>query len=163
MEKKKKTIEWQSFRHTDELGPNWAKLFELAKRALDHSYSPYSDFQVGAAIRLSNGEILTGSNQENAAYPSGLCAERTVLFYAGHQFSGIPITHLAITTRKWPVPADIPASPCGACLQVISETQNRQADIPIEIALMNPDGFGWKFDSINDLLPFRFHLKTERP
>ena len=131
-------------RHSLLLKKNWEELSEteqkLAQRAIDASanaYAPYSKFLVGAAALLANQEIVIGSNQENAAYPSGLCAERTCLFAVGAQFPSIPILKLAIyspsvqdTTKA--------VSPCGGCRQVLYESEMRQSQA-IEILLISPD------------------------
>lgn len=99
-------------------------LLNAAVRATEQSYAPYSRFHVGAAALLANGEIVTGSNQENAAYPSGLCAERVALFHAGHQYPDVPVVALAIAavTNGKQVES---ISPCGACRQVLLETEQR--------------------------------------
>ena len=115
---------------TEELSEEERHLIELAIEATDRSYSPYSHFKVGAAIRLDNGEELSGSNQENAAYPSGICAERTTLFYAGAQFPDTPIRMLAIAARGTDGElTEEPTGPCGACRQVILESETRAGGI----------------------------------
>jgi cytidine deaminase len=102
-------------------------LADAAIEATHRSYAPYSRFSVGAAVRLANGLIITGTNQENAAYPSGLCAERTALFYANSQYPDQAVTALAIVSR----PSDSSSiseeicPPCGACRQVMLETEQR--------------------------------------
>ena len=119
----------------DELTAEEQHLLQLAIEATSHSYSPYSKFSVGAAVRLGNGVELTGSNQENAAYPSGLCAERTALFYAGAQYPDVPVTMLAIAARGTDGElTEEPTGPCGACRQVIVESETR-AGRPIRILL----------------------------
>ena len=111
--------------HAEELSPEDSQLIEAAKKATYSSYAPYSHFSVGAAIRLANGQLLTGSNQENAAYPSGLCAERTVLFYANAQYPDQPVQVLAIAARNENGFLQTPIPPCGACRQVMLETEQR--------------------------------------
>ena len=130
------------------------KLVKAAKLATAGSYAPYSKFYVGAAVRLQDGTIITGANQENAAYPSGLCAERTALFAAGAQHPDQPIVALAIAARKGRRFLSQPVSPCGACRQVISGMEERFA-VPIRILLYGTDGI-LVADGISPLLPLRF-------
>ena len=111
----------------DELESEDLKLVNAAKEATAGSWSPYSGFRVGAALRLDDGTVVTGSNQENAAYPSGLCAERTALFTAGHAHPGKAVTALAIAARNDKGYTAQPITPCGACRQVLAETE--QAEI----------------------------------
>lgn len=108
-------------------------LMEKAIEAIGQAYAPYSHFQVGAAVLLENGEIVTGSNQENAAYPSGLCAERVALFSAGHQYPEVPVVALAIAASTDGNRVES-ISPCGACRQVLLETEQRQGK-PVKIFL----------------------------
>ena len=103
-----------------------------AKEAVKSSYSPYSHFAVGAAVLLANGEVVMGSNQENGAYPSGLCAERVALFYAGAAFPGIAVKAIAIAAQYEGKPTDEPVSPCGGCRQVMMETR-RMGGAPIQL------------------------------
>lgn len=130
------------------------QLIEAAKKATDGSYAPYSKFFVGAAARLQNGVVITGANQENAAYPSGLCAERTALFAAGAQHPDQPVVALAIAARKGNKFIARPISPCGACRQVISGVEERYGH-PVRILLYGTDGI-LVSDSISSLLPLRF-------
>ncbi len=140
---------------TEELSPEERHLIELAIEATGRSYAPYSKFSVGAAVRLDNDIELSGSNQENAAYPSGLCAERTVLFYAGSRYPDVPVRMLAIAARGTDGElTDEPTGPCGACRQVILESETR-AGAPIHILL-----YGRKHtfitEGIKTLLPLSF-------
>lgn len=129
-------------------------LINKAKEAALSAYAPYSGFHVGAAAQLENGEIVTGNNQENAAYPSGLCAERTALFYANSQYPEIPVDIIAIAAyNKGNFTEDI-CSPCGACRQVLLEIENRyKKDILI---ILYGEKFVYEVDSIKDLLPLSF-------
>jgi cytidine deaminase len=129
-------------------------LVDAAKKATSGSYSPYSHFQVGAAVLLANGEILTGSNQENAASPSGLCAERTVLFYAGAKYPDQAIKTLAIAAFYENDFTEQAVSPCGSCRQVILETEMRHNQ-PIRIILYGKKEI-YIIDGIRDLLPLAF-------
>ena len=99
------------------------KLVEEAKNATKRSYAPYSNFNVGAAAELENGIIITGTNQENAAYPSGICAERTTLFYANSKYPNVAVKSLAIAANTKNKFTELPTAPCGACRQVILETE----------------------------------------
>ena len=126
-----------------------------AEKALHLAYSPYSGFSVGAAIELENGVVVTGNNQENAAYPSGLCAERVAMFAAASQYPGIPFKALAITAKSENFVVDYPVSPCGSCRQVMSEYENSRKS-PIRIILKGQTGKVVVFNNSNDLLPFVF-------
>ena len=137
-----------------ELSEEDRELVEAAKEATRGSYAPYSKFNVGAAVRLQNGIIVVGANQENAAFPSGLCAERTALFAAGAQYPDQPVTSLAIAARKGKRFLSQPVSPCGACRQVISGVEERFG-IPIRILLYGTDGI-LVSEGISPLLPLRF-------
>ena len=137
-----------------ELSEEDRKLVEAAKDATNGSYAPYSKFHVGAAVRLQDGTIVVGANQENAAYPSGLCAERTALFAAGAQYPDKPVVALAIAARKGRRYLTQPVSPCGACRQVISGVEERFG-VPIRILLYSTEGV-LVSEGISPLLPLRF-------
>ena len=109
----------------EELCEQDRKLIDAAKHATERSYAPYSRFQVGAAVRLADDVIVTGTNQENAAYPSGLCAERTTIFWANSQYPTKAVESLAIAARNEQGELAVPIPPCGACRQVILETEKR--------------------------------------
>lgn len=109
----------------DELTQEDQQLIDEARKATARSYAPYSRFSVGAAARLEDGTIVTGTNQENAAYPSGTCAERTTLFYANSQYPQLAVTTLAVAARTESDFLDTPIPPCGACRQVLLETEKR--------------------------------------
>ncbi len=142
----------------DELSESDRKLVETAMQATSRSYSPYSRFAVGAAALLADGTVVTGSNQENAAYPSGLCAERTTLFYANSQYPDQPVTTLAIAARTEKDFIDNPIPPCGACRQVILETEKRY-NHPIRILLYGKENI-YEVKSIGDLLPLSFDASS---
>lgn len=108
-----------------ELGTEEQQLINAACKATERSYAPYSHFSVGAAALLENGMVVTGTNQENAAYPSGTCAERTTIFYANSQYPDQAVKTLAIAARSEEGFLDTPISPCGACRQVLLETEKR--------------------------------------
>lgn len=130
-------------------------LLELAKSHLAHSYSPYSQFQVGAAVLLENGQMLGGSNYENASYPLCICAEQTVLTTAANQFPGVPVMAIAVTVHNPRQVVDRPGPPCGACRQVICETENRYQQ-PIRVILQGETGPVFVFEKAVDLLPLAF-------
>ena len=141
-------------RNYDELTEEDRKLVDAACEATQRSYAPYSHFSVGAAALLENGVVVTGTNQENAAYPSGLCAERTTLFYANSQYPDQPVVTLAIAARTEKDFIDHPIPPCGACRQVILETEKRYKQ-PIRILLYGKECI-YEVKSIGDLLPLSF-------
>lgn len=139
----------------DELSAADAELIEAARQATFCSYAPYSHFSVGAAVRLADGTLLSGSNQENAAYPSGLCAERTTLFYANSRYPDQAVCALAIAARGTDgefLPQPIP--PCGACRQVMLEVQHRHHQ-PLRILLYGTAGV-YEVSRVEDLLPLTF-------
>lgn len=130
-------------------------LMDKAVEVRKNAYAPYSHFRVGAAILLDNGKIVLGSNQENAAYPSGLCAERVAIFQAGAIYPNAKIVKLVITAASDTNPTKSPIPPCGACRQSIAEYEFKQ-DESIEIYFMGETGEVYKSDSINNLLPLSF-------
>ena len=129
-------------------------LRETALSAAKKAYAPYSKFRVGAAVRMSNGEIISGSNQENAAYPSGLCAERVTIFYANAKYPEERITHLMICAETDEGVLKNPITPCGACRQVIIEKENVQGT-PIEICLAGEETT-YILNSAQELMPLSF-------
>lgn len=154
MEKLVLNIAYESLR-PDELDEPERLLVERAKAACQTSYAPYSRFCVGAAARLANGEVVCGSNQENAAFPSGTCAERCTVFYANARYPDVPVELLAIAAHphggEFTSP---PITPCGACRQVLLETEKRQGR-PLGLLLYGRDVV-FRFDSVRSLLPFCF-------
>lgn len=143
------------FDNLDELPTDISFLMQSAIEVRQNAYAPYSKFSVGAAILLDNDEIITGSNQENASYPSGLCAERTAIYYAGAKFPEAKIIRMAITAGSRDKQTVIPIPPCGACRQAIAEYEVKQ-DQPIEIFFMGETGKVVKSDSLANLLPLVF-------
>jgi len=127
---------------------------EIRKKA----YAPYSQFRVGAALLLDNGKIILGSNQENAAYPSGLCAERVAIFHAGAVYPEAKILKMAITAASDNNQTTAPIPPCGSCRQSIAEYEIKQ-DTSIEIYFMGEIGSIYKSESLKNLLPFMFDKK----
>ena len=139
----------------EELGEQERHLVELAKKATNRSYAPFSHFHVGAALLLANGVEITGCNQENAAFSAGICAERAAIFAAGTQYPDVPVTTLAIAARtasgEW---TDEPISPCGTCRQVLIETETRFAR-PVRLLLYGRSKI-YAVDGIRQLMPLSF-------
>ena len=160
MSKKRLTIDYEEFASVEEMTAEDRMLVAKALEAQKGSYSPYSHFQVGAALLLADGTIIKGANQENAAYPSGLCAERTALFAAGANYPDVPLECLAIAGSDHGVLCESPASPCGACRQVMAEYQKKFGK-PLKIILVGSKRIR-KFYKVEDILPFIFDsLKVE--
>lgn len=131
------------------------RLFETAKTACFNAYSPYSRFQVGAAVLLANGVVIAGNNQENAAYPSGLCAERVALFYAGATYPDVPVKAMAITVNYGDTDFDEVVAPCGACRQVAAEYEMKFGQ-DITIYLLGRAEKTVVIPSVQTLLPLLF-------
>lgn len=139
----------------EELDAADRELIDAAREATHRSYAPYSHFSVGAAARLADNTVVCGSNQENAAYPSGLCAERTTLFYANSRYPDQAVTTLAIAARNERGEfLDDPIPPCGACRQVMLETEVRYRQ-PMRILLYGRKGI-YEVEKVGDLLPLSF-------
>ncbi|MBE16877.1 MAG: cytidine deaminase [Dokdonia sp.] len=133
-------------------------LMEQAIVAREQAYAPYSEFLVGAALLLDNGQVITGNNQENASYPSGLCAERTAIYYAMAKYPKATIKTMAITARASDKETTTPIPPCGACRQAIAEYEIRQKS-PIDIYFMGEAGEVMRSESLENLLPLLFTSK----
>jgi cytidine deaminase len=131
------------------------QLVTAAKAARSRAYAPYSRFQVGASVRLENGQIVEGNNQENIAYPSGLCAERVALFYAGANYPNLAIESICIVVQGDLIAAENYVSPCGSCRQVMLESEARQTS-SIRVLLVQNDGRIFILNACKDLLPFGF-------
>lgn len=142
------------YRLINELSDSERELIEAAKKATDNSYSPYSHFRVGAALRLSDGRIVIGANQENAAFPSGLCAERSAIFAAQSNWPEQSIESIAIAARNENGFVAVPVSPCGSCRQVMLEMEERYKH-PIRVLLYGTQGVH-VINSVKDLLPLCF-------
>jgi cytidine deaminase len=141
--------------HLEDLDLESKYLAHKAKDAANHAYAPYSKFQVGAAVLLENGTIVTGTNQENAAYPSGMCAERVALYSAIAQHPETTITKIAIVAKRKGTKDLVPATSCGPCRQVMLEFETRQ-DKPFEVIMQSQDHKWVKALSAESLLPFSF-------
>lgn len=149
------SVEFEEFESPNKLNSVDRELLVKAREARLLAYAPYSDFFVGAALRLDDGTIITGNNQENAAYPSGICAERTALFYAASQHPQKKILALAISCNSKSVEVNKALSPCGGCRQVISEYESKQGS-PIRIIMAGESGSVMACNGIDHLLPLRF-------
>ncbi|QQL49831.1 cytidine deaminase [Mucilaginibacter ginkgonis] len=148
-------ISFDEFSSVAELNPGDRLICIEAIKALAGSHSPYSKFKVGAALKLQSGRIVYGSNQENVAYPSGLCAERVALFNWGANYSDDPIESIAITAHTDDFKISQPVTPCGSCLQVLAEYEKKQEQ-KIKIILFIGDGPVWIVNGSESFLPFLF-------
>ena len=158
MIKKEINISVEEYPSTGDLGASDKELMELAEESIKDAYAAYSHYRVGAALRLSNGKIITGNDQENAAYPSGLCAERVAIFYAKSQFPDESVEAIAISAKADHFRIEDAVAPCGACRQVLAEYQNQQ-DGPIRVIMKGEKGPVLAVSSIKDLLPLMFHAE----
>lgn len=154
MENKNISISYEEYSSIEELSTEDAELAGAALEAMQGSYAPYSRFNVGAAVRLSSGEIVKGANQENAAFPSGLCAERTAMFAAGAQYPDKAMVSIAIAGGVMHDLTDVPATPCGACRQVMAQYQAKGGQ-DMSIILVGKAKVQ-KFHKVNDILPLIF-------
>ena len=142
----------------EELSDLDQSLLALAREAMENAYAPYSRFIVGCALRLQNGVIVKGNNQENMAYPSGLCAERVAIFYAGANYPGVPVIEMAITAKALDYEVKGPIMSCGACLQSLSESEVK-FNQPIRTLLQGQDGPIWIAEAgTKTFLPFQFYV-----
>lgn len=149
------TIGFKEYNSLTELDEQQNSLCKEAVKAMANSHSPYSKFRVGAALLLQSGKIIHGSNQENVAYPSGLCAERVALFYWGANYPDDPIEAMAITAATADFALQQPITSCGSCLQVLAEYEKIQ-NKPVEIILFCSNGPIWIMNGVKSFLPFLF-------
>ena len=154
MQNKQLNISYQVYQSKDELPARWAALLQQAIDATERSYAPYSNFRVGAAILLDNGEVVCGSNQENAAFPSGLCAERSACFYAGAAYPGAKMLAIAVAARQDGELTETPTYPCGACRQALVQYESK-GGAPMAVIVGSATRVE-VFSSVKDLLPFVF-------
>ncbi len=143
------------FDEFSQLSSNDQLLMNKAIEARKKAYAPYSKFNVGVALILDNGEIILGNNQENAAYPSGMCAERVAIWKASSEYPNMKVKKIAITAASKTSTVNKPVGPCGACRQTLSEYEINQKE-PIEIIFMGEVGKIIKTESLLSLLPFSF-------
>ena len=155
MKKERFICPYTIYDRLEELDPHDAELMRLAHEATQNSYAPYSKFNVGAAVRLANGVIVLGNNVENAAYPSGLCAERVAMFAAMAQYPGVPFEALAVTAWSATIAIDEPVAPCGACRQVMVEVE-QFSKRPLRVLCQGDTGSVMVFDGVESLMPFIF-------
>ena len=148
-------ISYQEYNSIDELNPEDRELAAEAIKAMQGAYAPYSHFHVGAAVRMSNGQIVRGANQENAAFPSGLCAERTAMFAAGARYPDKDMVSIALAGGVMGRLAKEPATPCGACRQVMAQSQAKSGK-PMSVIMVSADKI-WKFAKVDDILPLIFN------
>ncbi|GEM53632.1 cytidine deaminase [Empedobacter brevis] len=151
MKKEKYSFEFDRFEDKNELETEQKKVVEQALEISHHAYAPYSNFKVGAAVQLANGEIFSSSNQENASYPVGTCAERGLLAYVNANYPNIKIEKLAVSTPN----VNYPLPPCGMCRQYILEIEKKQEQ-SIEVILSGNEGEVFVLNSARDLLPLHF-------
>ena len=151
MKKEKISFEYETFEGLNELTTNNQLLVTRANEISKTAYAPYSKFHVGAAVELEDGQIFASSNQENAAYPVGTCAERGLLAYVNANYPHIKVKKLAVST----ININFPLPPCGMCRQYILEIEKKQND-NIQLFLSGNEGQIIKLDSAKDLLPLHF-------
>ena len=154
MTNKEIKIAYQEYEHIEQLDTQDRQLAQAAIEAIAGSYAPYSNFNVGAAVLLDDGQVVKGANQENAAYPSGLCAERTALFYAGANMPDKAVVAIAVAAGQNGELCSRPVTPCGACRQVMAQYQLKGGK-PMTIILVGKDRI-WRFGKVEDILPFIF-------
>lgn len=152
-------VEFSIYDSENELGVTEKNLVEEAKNSCSLAHAPYSNFTVGASLLLENGAIIKGSNQENAAYPSGLCAERVAFYSSSVTYPSIKILKMAIVAKKMEEEVFLPAPPCGSCRQSMLEFETKQGQL-IEIIFMASNGNWVKTPSVKALLPFCFEAKN---
>ena len=154
MTSKEIKISYQEYETLDQLEPKDKELAQAAIEATALAYAPYSKFNVGAAVMFEDGVIVKGANQENAAYPSGICAERTALFYASASRPDKAMAEIAIAAQQNGELVERPVTPCGACRQVMAQYQTKSG-IPMKVLLIGAQKI-WKFKKVDDLLPLIF-------
>ncbi|MFA6128996.1 MAG: cytidine deaminase [Bacteroidales bacterium] len=156
MQSKEILVPYDEFTGSETLDPGVARLIRKAELAADHAYAPYSGFHVGVTIELTDGQVFTANNQENSAYPSGLCAERVGLFFVQANYPETAIKRLILVAKQNGRLTDEPVYPCGACRQVMVESVKRQT-VPFEIWMVGRDRL-LRVDSPDYLLPLKFIL-----
>ena len=154
-------LAFERYASAEEQSPQIQLLLQSSIEAMHRAYATYSNFHVGAAVLLEDGRTIQGNNQENAAYPSGLCAERVAIFAAGANFPGIVITAIAITASSATFTSGDPVTPCGSCRQSMLEYELKQ-NAPIAVYLLSPSGQVIRIPSVSQLLPLYFESKNLR-
>lgn len=155
MRQEKFQFSFEVYDSIDELNADDRQLLMEARKVTDQAYAPYSNFHVGAAARLSNNKIVTGTNQENASYPVGICAERVLLSAISSFYPGIPVETMAVSYQSKKIKSDHPISPCGMCRQALLEFEGRTSK-PIRLILAGMEGKIHVIKSASQLLPFAF-------
>jgi len=158
MKKNKYQFEIEEYNSINELPVEDQRLLNHAITASENAYAPYSKYHVGAALRLNDGKIILGNNQENVAYPSGLCAERVAFFHANSNYPGKLVEAVAITAKSKTFVVKRPVTPCGSCRQVMAETENIQKK-KIRIIMMGQEGSIFVSESVENLLPLMFQAE----
>jgi len=155
MRQKKFEFSFEVYAGIDELNAEDRQLLTDARNVTDKAYAPYSNFHVGAAAKLENGKIVTGTNQENASYPVGICAERVLLSAISSLYEGIPVETMAVSYQSKKMKSDHPISPCGMCRQALQEFEGRTGR-PIRLILAGMEGEIYIINSASQLLPLAF-------
>jgi cytidine deaminase len=155
MKENKFEFSFEVYDSIDELNADDRQLLIEARKVTDQAYAPYSNFHVGAAARLSNNKIVTGTNQENASYPVGICAERVLLSAISSLYPGIPVETMAVSYQSKKIKSDHPISPCGMCRQALLEFEGRTTKL-IRLILAGMEGKIHVIRSASQLLPFAF-------
>jgi cytidine deaminase len=155
MKESKYEFNYRVYDSVDELPENQQKLLKEARDVTENAYAPYSNFQVGAVAMMANGEIVRGSNQENASFPVGLCAERVLLGNISSLFPRVPVETIAISYKSEHQKSDHPISPCGMCRQALQEYEGRVSH-PVQLILGGMEGPVYVIDSASKLLPLAF-------
>ncbi len=155
MQENKFEFNYTVYKSSDELPENLRKLLEAARNVTEQAYAPYSNFQVGAVAQLANGETVSGSNQENASYPVGLCAERVLLASVSSLYPRVPIEAIAVSYKSGQQTSDHPIAPCGICRQSLQEYETRM-EKPVQLILGGLTGPVYAIDSASRLLPLAF-------
>ncbi|GAA0543148.1 cytidine deaminase [Chitinophaga japonensis] len=158
MKKLRHSFEYLSYDDISELDADDAALLQAARKVTERAYAPYSNFRVGAVMRLANGQLVSGTNQENASFPAGICAERTALSAASSLFPGEPVQAIAISYQHPEGNSHQPISPCGICRQSLAEYELRQQQ-PIRLILGGQSGKVLVIPAATQLLPFSFSAK----
>ena len=155
MQEKRFEFSFEVYDSIDELNADDRQLLMEARNITDKAYAPYSNFHVGAAAKLSNNKIVTGTNQENASYPVGICAERVLLSATSSLYPGVPIETMAVSYQSKKIKSDHPISPCGMCRQALQESESRMKK-PIRLILGGIEGKVYVIKSASLLLPLAF-------
>lgn len=151
-------VSYLEYNGPDELTEEDRQLLEKAREAINSAYAPYSAYHVGAAVLLENGRIFTGNNQENVAYPSGICAERVALFYASSQYPDVPVKAIAISARAKGFTVHSPVTPCGSCRQVMAESEDRFKN-NLKLIMRGENGKINVIHGVSNLLPLMFRAE----